>query len=224
MMTIITLNLLAEEQMAQEARARDPIKLFTAIGLAVLTVAVAWGGVLSALLMQRRTEMQGLEAQWKKVNTVGVGEGEFQATSAAAEEIMTLNRSRVLMAPQLALVKDLIPPSVQLSQLGFALSVEATEAGGGGGEEGAEYKHPGRPKRTERLVVRLEGMASSSRPELEVDRFLKLLRSDARFSALVEDIQLRSISRVSKENDKAGSTPTGANFVIECWYKEKAAK
>ena len=222
MMTAITLNLLAEEQLAQEARARDPNKLFTAIGLGALTVAVAWGGILSAVLMQRRTELQGLDAQWKKMNAVGGGEGEFQAVNAAAEEIMTLNHSRMLMAPQLALVKDLIPPSVKLSQLGFALSVETIDAGGGGGEDGPDSKHPSHAKRIERLVVRLEGMASSSRPELEVDQFLKSLRSDARFSALVEDIQLRSISRTS--GDKAGQTLTGANFTIECWYKEKAAK
>ena len=222
MTTVITLNLLAEEQLAQAARARDPVKLFTAVGLGVLTVAVAWGGILSAVLMQRQTELQGLEAQWKKANGVGAEESEFQRISAAADEIMTLNHSRVLMAPQLALVKDLIPPSVQLSQLNFALSVETTESGGGGGEEGTESKHPSRPKRVERLVMRMEGVASSSRPELEVDQFLKALRSNARFSALVEDIQLRSISRTS--SDKAGQTITGASFVIECWYKEKAAK
>ena len=225
MTTAITLNLLAEEQLAQEARARDPIKLFTAIGLGVLTMAVAWGGILSALLMQRRMELQGLETRWNKVNNVGVEEGEFQRTSAAADEILKLNHTRVLLAPQLALVKDLIPPSVQLTQLGFALSVETTESGGGGGgEEGAESKHPGRPKRSERLVMRMEGMAFSSRPELEVDQFMKTLRSNGRFSALIEDIQLRSISRMSKENDKTAQTPTGASFIIECWYKEKAAK
>jgi hypothetical protein len=172
--------------------------------------------------MQKQTELQGLEAQWKKANGVGAEESEFQRISAAADEIMTLNHSRVLMAPQLALVKDLIPPSVQLSQLNFALSVETTESGGGGGEEGTESKHPSRPKRVERLVMRMEGVASSSRPELEVDQFLKALRSNAHFSALVEDIQLRSISRTS--SDKAGQTITGASFVIECWYKEKAAK
>jgi hypothetical protein len=223
MTTAITLNLLAEEQLAQEARARDPVKLFTAMGLAVLTVAVAWGGILSAVLMQKQVELHGLEARWKKANDVGAEEGEFQRTSAAVEEIIALNHSRVLMAPQLALVKDLIPPSVQLSRLGFALSVETVELGGGGGdEEGSETKHRSHTKRVERLVMRLEGVASSSRPELEVDQFLKALRSDARFSGLVEDIQLRSISRTS--SDKAGQTITGASFIIECWYKEKAAK
>ena len=223
-MMAITLNLLAEEQLAQEARARDPIKLFIAIGLGVLTAAVAWGGILSAVLMQRRTELQGLETRWNKVNNVGAEEGEFQRTSAAADEILKLNHTRILLAPQLALVKDIIPPSVQLTQIGFALSVETTESGGGGGEEGADSKHPGRAKRSERLVMRMEGMAFSTRPELEVDQFMKTLRGNERFSAVIEDIQLRSISRMSKENDKAGQTPTGASFIIECWYKEKAAK
>ena len=42
-MMTITLNLLAEEQLAQEARARDPVKLFIAVGLGILTLAVALG-------------------------------------------------------------------------------------------------------------------------------------------------------------------------------------
>src|ERR1700689_2999915 len=113
-MIAITLNLLAEEQQAQVARARDPVKLFTAIGLSVLTVAVAWGGTLSALLMQKRSELQGLESRWNNMNTVGGGEGEFQRLNAFAEEVIAVNHSRILIAPQLALVKDLIPPSIQL--------------------------------------------------------------------------------------------------------------
>ena len=220
MTTAITLNLLAEEQMAQEARARDPVKLFTAIGLGAVALAVAWGGILSAILMQKTVELHGLESEWKKTNVLGPEESEFQRLSSGADEIMTLNRGRVLMAPQLALVKDLIPTSVQLSHVNLAISVETTEAGGG--DEGAESKHPSRPKRVERLVLRLEGLALSSRPELEVDGFLKSLRSNARFSALVEDIQLRSISRVY--GDKANQVITGANFVIECWYRERVAK
>ena len=128
-MIAITLNLLAEEQQAQEARARDPVKLFTAIGLAAVTLAVAWGGTLSALLMQRRAELDGLQAQWNKMNEVGVGEGDFQKVNAVAQEIVALNHSRILVAPQLALVKDLIPPTIQLSQIGLTLSVDAADEG-----------------------------------------------------------------------------------------------
>jgi hypothetical protein len=56
-----------------------------------------------------------------------------------------------------------------------------------------------------------------------VDRFLKLLRSDSRFSALVEETQLRSIARVT-ETDKSGVTRDAASFSIECWCKERAIK
>ncbi|MGO9443702.1 MAG: hypothetical protein ACLPXB_02875, partial [Thiobacillaceae bacterium] len=63
-MTAITLNLLAEEQLAQEARARDPVKLFIAVGLGVLTMVVALGGVLSAVVIQKRSELGGLQSKW----------------------------------------------------------------------------------------------------------------------------------------------------------------
>ena len=210
-MTAITLNLLAEEQLAQEARARDPVKLFIAVGLGVLTIVVALGGVLSAILMQKRADLAGLQAKWDKMNDGGVEESGFQKLSNSAGEIVTINHSRVLIAPQLALVKDLIPASVQLTQLAFAMSVESPGSDGG------------HPKKSRQLVVRLDGRAFGGQPELEVDRFLKLLRSDARFSALVEDIQLRSIARVA-DTDKSGVTRDAASFSIECWYKEKATK
>jgi hypothetical protein len=210
-MTAITLNLLAEEQLAQEARARDPVKLFIAVGLGVLTIVVALGGVLSAILMQKRADLAGLQSKWDKMNEGGAEESDFQRLNNSAGEIVALNHSRVLIAPQLALVKDLIPSSVELTQLAFAMSVESP------GSEG------GHPKKSRRLVVRLDGKAFGGQPELEVDRFLKLLRSDARFSALVEDIQLRSIARVA-ETDKSGVTRDAASFSIECWCKEQATK
>jgi hypothetical protein len=222
-MIAITINLLAEEQQAQVERARDPIKLFIAVGLSVLTMAVALGGTLSAVLGQRRAELQGLEARLKKMNDVGQGEGDYQQESAYAAEIIAVNHSRVVVAPQLAMVKDFLPTSIQLSHIKFALAKETT-GGNGGGEEGTEGKHPARPKETQHLVLELEGVASSKRPELEVDQFLDSLRNDPRFGAQLEDIQLRSIGRTTSDSDKAGSALPAVNFVIECWYKEQVKK
>jgi hypothetical protein len=221
-MTAITLNLLAEEQQAQVERARDPIKLFTAVGLAALTLVVAWGGTLSVMLMQRRAELQGLQAKWKQMNDGGQGEADFQKDAEFATKVVTMNHARVLVAPQLAMVKDLIPSSVQLSRVAFAISVESLTTDSSG-EEGAESKHPARPKQTKRLVLQLEGVAASARPELEVDQFLKSLRADPAFSELVEDIQLRSIARTSDADKAYHGLPT-VTFLVECWYKEKGKK
>jgi hypothetical protein len=174
--------------------------------------------------MQKRSEMQGLESEWSTLNSGGADEGEFQQANAVAEEMIAMNHSRILFAPQLALVKDIIPASIQLSQINFALSKQASEAGSGG-EDDTGGKHAGHRKSSERLVLRLEGVAFNSRPELEVDQFIKTLRADARFSAVVEDIQLLSIARVSRDSDKTGGAPSAAaNFVIECWYKDNVTK
>ena len=221
-MTAITLNLLAEEQQAQAARAHDPLKLVIAICLSVLTVAVACGSTLSAIRSQKLMELRGLEARWDKMNSTGGEEGEFQRIHDLAEEIVTLNHSRLLMAPQLAMVKEIIPTTVQLSQFSFSTVVETPDTNAGG-EDTAGRKRA-RPQPIEHLMLRMEGIASSSRPELEVDRFLQTLRNNERFSAVVDDIQLRSISRESIDSGKGGRALLAAHFVIECRYKEKGKK
>jgi hypothetical protein len=222
-MTAIILNLLAEEQQAQTARARDPLKIFIAVGLAVLSVAVACGSALSVISGQKAVELQGIETRWKKLNGNGGQEDEFQKIRALAEEIVAVNNSRAVVAPELALVKDLIPPTVRLSQISFSLAVTIpkVENSGDGGISG---KRVARLAPIERLALRLEGIAISSRPELEVDKFLQTLRDNARFGAVIDDIQLRSESRTSVDIEKTGRAVPGANFVIECRYKEKVKK
>lgn len=219
-MTAITLNLLAEEQQAQQARARDPLKAFIAIGVGVVAMSVALGSVLSVFASQKRIEAQALEERWHKLDEVGEEEGEFRAMKMLAEDIVAINHSRALIAPQLAMVKDLVPATVELSLINLAAVADVANAGDGG-EEGATGKKSARPKRFERLVLRMEGKVVSSRPELEVDQFLQALRTDAQFSAVVEDIQLRSISRTAANTEAASGALAGANFVVECQYKRK---
>ena len=221
-MTAITLNLLAEEQQAQAARAHDPLKILVAGGLGLLTLVVACGSILSVVRVQQSAELQSLEARWKQIS-MSDKEASFQRTRALAAEIVTLNHSRLLLAPQLALVKDVIPPTVQLAHLNFALAAETVTADNHG-EEGGTKRAASRPRSVERLYLRLEGEASSARPELEVDQFLQTLRNDPQFSEVVEDIQLRSISRGSRDDDKPGLGLPTAIFTIECRYKEKGKK
>jgi hypothetical protein len=220
MMTAITLNLLAEEQRVQEERARDPIKIFIAIGLTLLALVVAAGSTLSVIQGQKRAELQRLEAEWQMISPTGKQESQFQSTRALAEEIMALNHSRTLIAPQLSMVKDLIPPTVRLAQLSFTME---TTTLGPGAEDVAGGKRA-YPKQVERLMLRMDGKVYSSHPELELDQFLQTLRGDARFSAAVDDIQLRAISRASSDADRTGHSAASVTFVIECRYKEKPRK
>jgi hypothetical protein len=218
-MTAITLNLLAEEQQAQERRAHDPVKVVLAIALGVTATVAAFGAVLAHAAGRAAAEVEALQARWDALDEVGAGEGEFQAIKRLADDIVAGNRARQLYAPQLALLKDLVPGNIQLSRLDFAIAIETTTPAHA--DEDPPAGKPARPKRSERLTLRLDGKAVAARPELEVDKFLQTLRSDERFSAVVTDIQLRSIARVSREGAATGSAQNAAFFVIECRYKEK---
>jgi hypothetical protein len=226
-MSAITLNLLAEEQLAQEARARDPFKTAIAIGAGLIALVAMTGSVLFWFASQRKSEGDILRSKWETLSaSMEKGEvAEFRALTAQANDVMTLNKSRVLLAPQLALVKDIVPDAIQLTRLNFSVNVETPMAGAAEETEHAETnakaKRKAAPKVTERLTLMIEGRAVGARPEIEVDSFIGTLRSNPQFGALVSQIQLRSIARapVSGDNPAAGSPV--ALFVIECQYKER---
>ena len=213
-MTAITLNLLAEEQHAQEQRAQDPVKIFIAIGIGLVATVVALGVVCGMLASRQQAELGALQAQWEKASAADAGEAGYQTTKRFAEDVTAINKSRWLYAPQLALAKDLVSATIQLSNLGFSLVKDTGSADGAAGDEAGA--HGKRAKPTERLFLRLDGKAVAARPELEVDKFLQSLRTDARFSAAVDDIRLRSIARAGGTDGAAEA----AFFVIECRYKE----
>ena len=62
-MKSIIINLLVEEELAQQARARDPVKLMIAISTAVLAVVVAVGGVFSGLAMRSQVALKVAETK-----------------------------------------------------------------------------------------------------------------------------------------------------------------
>ena len=229
-MTAITLNLLAEEQLAEQASARDPVKSAAAIGATLLMLSALCGSLLWVVAGQRRTEVNLLKVRWDNVGAQQATSAgtDFKSTKSYADDLVALSRARTLYARQLALIKDLVPDSVQLSRINLALNTEVHEgAGAAGGDAlasaGNDKDKPvktARPRSIERLRLQLDGKAVSSHPEMEVDKFLQALRTDPNFSAQVEQIQLRSIARSPVSSDSASVNLPSANFVIECQYKE----
>ncbi|NQU11054.1 hypothetical protein HQ590_09710 [bacterium] len=220
MMNALTLNLLAEEQLAYQQRARDPLKAAIAIGVALMALTAGIGVILSIQAVARETAVSEMQGKLDALLSAGVvaGEDAFRDTDRLAGDVRTINQSRVLCAPELAVLKDLVPPSVQLTHISFAMSMESDAllpAVVGAGNRAAG------PKTSERLVVQLDGRALGASPELEVDRFLQTMRSHPAFSQAVESIQLLSIARAPVMAAQADASAPSSLFVIDCQYKER---
>ena len=69
----IIINLLVEEELAEQARARDPFKVVLAISIALLAVVVAVGGLLSGVALRSRVEMQIAAIKWQELEKQQTG-------------------------------------------------------------------------------------------------------------------------------------------------------
>lgn len=233
-MTAITLNLLAEELRADQARARDPFKAALAIGVGLISLTALCGAVLNVFAGRTQTQVNSLQARWDECqkNLAKPNSG-FAAVKARADQILAVSRSRILYARQLALVKDVVPDAITCSRLGFAVRTElltptapaeseSTAADGGTGAK-PERKRAAAATNTRYLVLQMEGKATSSRPELEVDKFIQALQATPAFNDQVSKIQLRSIARnAGVSTDEAKGNLPSVQFVIECQFKERS--
>jgi hypothetical protein len=226
-MTAITLNLLAEEQLAERAHARDPFRITLSVGISVVVLTAIAGVCVTNAAHKKKAELTALQAKRDSLssNQAGPTSGDTKSLKSVADDLIAINQSRTLYAQQLALIKDLVPASIQLVRMNFQLNVEGSDGGTptdapvtSGADPAKAVRH--KPKNTERLTLQLDGKAISSRPEIEVDQFIKVLRTDPVFSGHVKDIKLRSIARAAPAADAATATLPSASFVIECQYKE----
>ena len=222
-MTPILINLLVEEQRAEHARARDPVKLLIAISLALMAVVVAVGGLLSGLVMRSRATMEVVESQAReleKQQTAG-SVGAYRSLKRWADDLIEINQSRRLSAPQLALLKDIVPDYIQLVRLSLVTSVAAQTPAApppeGMDDIKAKIARRQAPA-TESLGLQLEGKVVSAHPEEDLASFQHSLEANTAFSAQIQQVKLRSYSRQSAPTERGGAIV--GQFVIECLYRE----
>ena len=82
----IRINLLAEQQEADELRRRDPVKRATWFGGFLVGLLAVWGGYLQVRLMAATSEVNRYESEWKKL------ESDYKKVSANMEAATELER------------------------------------------------------------------------------------------------------------------------------------
>src|SRR6266700_423925 len=77
----IRINLLAEQQAADELRRRDPVKRATWVGGFLVGVLAVWSGYLQVKLMAATSEVNRYQSEWKKL------ESDYKKVSANMEAV-----------------------------------------------------------------------------------------------------------------------------------------
>lgn len=222
----IYLNLLAEEDLADVASSRDPVRVAIGIAGILLLLTATAGAVTNWWVGRIKTQADQLQAQQSKLLKAqsDEGPGDLRAWKNFADDAVGMNQSRSLFAPQLALLKELVPDSIQLGRFVISVSTESAPAAQAiqPGDKGGAPRRLARAVNTERVTLQMEGKAESLRPELEVQEFIASIKKHPQLKDAIEAVDLRSIVRDMAAPPVPGETRLAvARFVIECRYREK---
>ena len=98
----IRINLLAEQQAADELRRRDPVKRATWVGGLLVGVLAVWSGYLQVRLMAATSEVNRYESEWKKLESAYKKVSANMEAAAEAERkwaaLQALAKNRFLWA------------------------------------------------------------------------------------------------------------------------------
>ena len=221
----IRINLLAEDQAAEELRRRDPAKRAGVIaGLLVLLVLV-WSGSLQLSIMRSKQELKGLRTTINSLtNEYQVVQAKMAKLNEAETKLMALDAftsNRFLWAPIMNNLQQTVVEDVELIQFRSSQSFTMTEEVKATTNDAGRYI-PGRPATsTEKISIMLEARDSGPNEGDSMLRYQEVLSSFPGFQDLLgrtNKFQLASRSQLYEDKDTGRRT---VNFTLEAKLPER---
>ena len=220
----IRINLLAEAQATEELRRKDPVKRALLIAGVIVTGVAAWSGSLQFSTIQAKRQLNGLEAKWKTLEkdyqaAVDVKRRSLDAdTKLAALQQLTTNRflwGSALNALQqsLAGLED-----VQVVRLRTEQSYLNSEDNKGRGKK-SDSKD--RVTATEKVVITLEAIDSSTPPGSQVSRFKETLAAVPWFRSNLQKTNSVLLNSLSAPQASPFGKSSFVTFTLNCYFPEK---
>lgn len=174
----IRLNLLAEAQVVEELRRRDPVKRGILAGVVLVAAMLVWGGTLTLKAMIVRSELSRLETSvnthtndFQQAHEDEMKIREIDLKLTALHELATNRflKGSLLNALQRTTVQEVQLTHLKLDQT-YAL-IQETKA-----KTNGTHITPGKPaKVTEKIVLTLEAKDSSPNPGDGVNKYKRTI-------------------------------------------------
>jgi len=221
----IRLNLLAEQQAAEDLRRRDPVKRAIWVAGLIGGVMLIWSGRLQIKLMGAMSEVNRYESAWKKL------EPEYNKVTANFEKaadaetkwaaLQALATNRFLWAAPLNALQYVIAKvdDVQVLRLNTEQTYTITE-GVKPSTNSVGVVSRGRPPTSrERVVLTIDAKDSSKRPGDQIFKLQGAINDYPQFKTNLQKAELMVVS--AEQADPQNPARRFVTFTLECGYKEK---
>jgi hypothetical protein len=219
----IHINLLAEAQIVEDLRRRDPVKRAIFAGAFFVALALVWSSSLQLEAMIAKEDLSQVQAEiqtrtndWQNVLANQKKVSEAQAKLAALQQ---LSSARFLQGNFLNALQQLSLSGVQLTRV--RLDQSYFNAGGSPNQTENNHttlSHPATA--TEKIVVSLDARDFSANPGDQVDKFKVALASQAFFKAILSKTNGVQLTSLSPPQNGPDGKPY-VLFTLECDLPEQ---
>ena len=220
----IRINLLAEDQAAEQMRRRDPVKRVVWGAGLLITLVLCWSAWLQIRVGYAAHEASEYEVRWtklekdfKRVTT------NLQQTAEIERKLSALNRlatNRFLWGTPLNALQNVIVENVQVTRLkasqAYVLTEEIKPT------EQDSKKTLGKPATSaEKITLVIEGKDFSNPPGSQVNQFKETLTGDPYFKVKLKRVDgVRLTERSAPQTDPNDATKPFVLFTLSCVYAE----
>jgi hypothetical protein len=222
----IRINLLAEDQAAQEMRRQDPVK--RAIGLAAFLIALflMWSGWLQVKLGYAAHEQAKYEGQWAKLEKhfTTVTEN-LQKTAEIESKLSALHQletNRFLWGMPLSALQHVMIGNIQVTRIKTSQSYALTEEVKPKTSDDGKTTPGKPPTSTEKILLTITAKDLGSPPGLQVNPFKESIAALPYFKDHLKRVDGVHLTELSPPQTDAAEP--GKPFVLltlDCIYPEK---
>jgi hypothetical protein len=218
----IRINLLGEQQAADDLRRRDPVKRIGWVAGLIVGVLVAWSAYLQVKLMAASRDVGRVEAEWKKLeldyNKVVTNMNRITDAQRKWTALQSLASNRFLWATPLNALQFSIVDDIQIVRLKTEQSYVVNE-GIKPSTNAVGIVSRGKPATSrEKVAFSIEGRDYSARPGDQIFKLQEAIRSNAFFKANLQKCELsgRAVNPPSSAGERAY-----VFFTLDCQFPEK---
>jgi hypothetical protein len=219
----IRINLLAEAQVAEDLRRRDPVKRMIMWGMFAVALMFLWWSWLQLRVIVADKNLSQVEAQIQsRTNTsqlVLTSQVKMTGANEKLAALQKLSQSRFLQGNLLNALQQTTVDGVQLLRLRVDQTYSATEATAP--QTNGTRITPGQPGTvTEKIVLSLDARDYSSNPGDQVNKFKDAINHQPYFQATLNKtngVRLANLSPPQVGPDGKLSVM----FTLQCFYPDK---
>jgi hypothetical protein len=219
----IHINLLAESQIAEDLRRRDPVKRAIFGGAMLVVLALVWSSSLQLAVMVQKTSLSQTQSEIDGRNNayqqVLTSQKNIADAKNKLEALQKLSAARFLQGNLMNALQQLNADGVQLTRV----SLDQTYFSVPGTPATTNNNHAilGRPaSTTEKIVMTMDARDSSDSPEDQINKFKDAVGNQVYFKDMLSKTNAVQLTRLSSaQTDVSGRSYVA--FTLESTFSDK---